>query len=246
MFKTQQFAINNPMSLYIPHVFPNFDQEYIAGVFEGLDYGSVERVDLVSKMDKNGNNYNAAYIHFSKWEDNVMVENFQARITDPEREARIVHDDPWFWIVLENKAKKHIPGERKLRINILGDPIDDFEQEKEENIDSDDISLSTLIDEWSNPNTDYYNNLEYIENYVRDRNSQLLEENERLKNSIMMLLEENEQIRLKLQNECFQSSTLAQTLDERDEEIRSLYNKLAQEYRMKGLMKEYKMVDLIR
>jgi hypothetical protein len=36
-------------------------------------------------------------------------------------EARVVYDEPWYWIVLENKARKHIPGERKPRID-LGTP----------------------------------------------------------------------------------------------------------------------------
>ena len=105
--------MNDNLSLYIPHVFPNFTSEYITGVFEFMEYGKVERVDLVSKVDKNGCPYNSAYIHFSKWFTGPVAENFKARVLDPEREARIIHDDPWYWIVLENKTKKYIPGARK-------------------------------------------------------------------------------------------------------------------------------------
>jgi hypothetical protein len=123
MIATQQFNIDETMSLFIPHVFPNFDESYIAEVFEGLDFGSVHNVDLVAKMDRNGNTFNAAFVHFYKWTNSSMVENFQDRVKNPEKDARIMHDDPWFWIVLENKAKKYIPGERKQRINITDDAM---------------------------------------------------------------------------------------------------------------------------
>jgi hypothetical protein len=37
-------------------------------------------------------------------------------VLNPAKEARIVYDDPWYWIVLENKAKKHVSGDRKPRV----------------------------------------------------------------------------------------------------------------------------------
>ena len=45
------------MSVYIPHVFPNFTTEYIASVFENLGIGVVNHIDLVAKMDKHGKYY---------------------------------------------------------------------------------------------------------------------------------------------------------------------------------------------
>jgi hypothetical protein len=29
-----------------------------------------------------------------------------------------MYDDPWYWLVLENKGKKHVPGDRKPRIDL--------------------------------------------------------------------------------------------------------------------------------
>ena len=118
MYAEMNTELNQQLSLYIPHVFPNFTQEYIKDVFEFMEFGNVERVDLVSKMDKNGSPYNSAYIHFSEWFTTPVAENFKARVLDPEREARIIHDDPWYWIVLENTAKKHVPGTRKVCLDL--------------------------------------------------------------------------------------------------------------------------------
>jgi len=111
------------MSIYIPHVFANFTPEYIADFFEKMLIGSVSHVDLVSKMDRNEQPYNAAYIHFNHWYPGTANTNLQAKIRDPTQEARVIHDEPWFWILLENKGKKHVPGERKQTINLEDLPI---------------------------------------------------------------------------------------------------------------------------
>ena len=120
-------ALEN-MSVYIPHVFPNFTEEYIASVFENLNIGVVDHVDLVAKLDRQGNPYNAAYIHFKYWCSGPAAENMYYRIKDDTKEARIIHDDPWFWILLENKAKKYEPTARRPRIEIadLEEPYDPF------------------------------------------------------------------------------------------------------------------------
>jgi len=115
-------STNQLLSLYIPHVFPNFTTEYITGVFQTLDLGRVDHVDLVSKIDKNGKYYNAAYVHFAEWFDGPAAQNFQERVTNPNKEARIIHDEPWYWIVLENKTKKFEPGARKQTLDLSEEP----------------------------------------------------------------------------------------------------------------------------
>jgi hypothetical protein len=93
------------MSLYIPHVFSNITRERITKAVEHL--GIVRTIDLVRKTGKDGKSYNAAYIHFEYWHDNTMTRNFQERLTTGE--ARIIYEDPWFWIVLENHSTAKTP-----------------------------------------------------------------------------------------------------------------------------------------
>lgn len=102
----------NNISLYIPRVFANISKDRVKNVFEDLKIGKVSSIDFISKMCGQVQ-YNAAYIHFEYWCDNNVSRNFQERVLDANREARIVYDDPWFWIVLENKSKKHISADRK-------------------------------------------------------------------------------------------------------------------------------------
>ena len=111
---SSQFA---NISLYIPHVFANFSKKMVAETFEDLRIGNVKRVDFVHKRGSNGN-FNAAYIHFNHWYDNVAARNFQERVLDVNREARIVYDEPWYWIVLENKTKKVDSTKRKPCVNL--------------------------------------------------------------------------------------------------------------------------------
>lgn len=108
------------ISLYIPHVFANISKRVVAETFENLRIGSVKRLDFVCKRGSNGD-FNAVYIHFNHWYDNIAASNFQERVLNPNMEARIVYDEPWHWIVLENKKIKTNTKkvfERKPRINL--------------------------------------------------------------------------------------------------------------------------------
>jgi len=106
------------ISLYIPRVFANFDTNFIANVFEELNIGNVRNVDIVEKIGKDGKIYNSAYVHFNYWYDGTVAENFHARVLDPNKEARIVYQDPWYWNVYENKGKKYVRGERRPCIDL--------------------------------------------------------------------------------------------------------------------------------
>jgi len=147
------------MSLYIPHVFSNFTAEYIAGVFSTMGIGNVDHVDLVAKLDKHGNPYNAAYIHFRHWYNSPTAVNFQERVKDPNRDAKLVHDEPWYWIVLENTAKKHVPGEKKICIDLAPglsanyDEVHEYEDEEDddyeegEELNEDAVRMATTHEE---------------------------------------------------------------------------------------------------
>ena len=127
-------------SLYIPHVFGNVTKELMIKTIEFQCIGKVNKIDFVEKIGKNGKTYNNAFVHFEYWYDNISSLHFQERVKNPDKEARIVYKDPWFWVCFENTGKKHIPGERKERIDLKGlyvydndiTNVFDFEEEKNE------------------------------------------------------------------------------------------------------------------
>ena len=114
------------LSLYIPHVFPNFDKNYVSSHFD--DFGKVERVDFVAKMGQDGKPYNAAYIHFEFWYTGVISEDFANEVLSGK--AHLYYDRPWYWIVLQNKGKKIEGGVRRPRIDLTESEaiIPDYEE----------------------------------------------------------------------------------------------------------------------
>jgi len=189
-FKTMSSAttsqINSELSIYIPHVFPNFTTEYIAGVFETLDLGRVDHIDFVAKQDKNGKNYNAAYVHFAEWFDGPATEHFQERVINPNKEARIIHDEPWYWIVLENNAKKFEPGARKQTLDLSEESNLNFVEIASDLSPMSD-EIDTLIAECYNSPID--DSCE-VDNYVYEELDRIKEENNHLKQELTLVYEE--------------------------------------------------------
>ena len=103
------------VSLFIPRVFTNHTKQYVTEVFEKM-VGSVERVDFVLKQDENGNMYNSVYVHFNHWVSTKFTRDVQYEL-EMDGSSKIYYT--WeYWIILENKSKKHASGERKQRIQL--------------------------------------------------------------------------------------------------------------------------------
>jgi ribosomal protein L23 len=90
-------------SLYIAHVFPNIHKKKIAQLFEKLFLAKIKGVDFVTKIGRDGKVYNSAYIHIESWFDTSAAKHFQEKIRT-DSEALLVYDEPWYWIVNENKS----------------------------------------------------------------------------------------------------------------------------------------------
>jgi hypothetical protein len=94
----------NTNTLCIPRVFPNIRESRIRGVFNALQLGEIEKIDMIT-MDKNGENYNRVYIKYSKWFDNENVKNVHKRIQEG-KDFKVIYDDPWFWKVFAHNKKE--------------------------------------------------------------------------------------------------------------------------------------------
>ena len=100
---TTGMTFNNKLSLFIPRVVPEWaSQEMITTKFNALDIGTIERVDFLEKVGSNGVKYYQAFLHFEMWEDNAVTRNIQEKIVNPEQTAKLVYDEPWYWILLKN------------------------------------------------------------------------------------------------------------------------------------------------
>ena len=91
-------------SVYIPRIFNNVPNDKIISTFENLELGKVSNLDIVYKTGVDGSTYKMAFVHFSSWCRNPAADNFRDKIEDPSVEAKLVYDDPWYWIVLPNNS----------------------------------------------------------------------------------------------------------------------------------------------
>jgi len=119
-------------SIYIPHVFNNISNQKIVNAFEQYDIGKISSIDVKHKTGADGICYKVVFIHFSYWnEDNSSAINLRERIENPEKEARLIYDDPWYWILLPNTSVRTQENtyEPKLSIETCFEKISNMEHE---------------------------------------------------------------------------------------------------------------------
>jgi hypothetical protein len=217
------------ISLYIPHVFANISKNKIVETFEKLRIGSINRIDFVNKKGKN-ENFNSVYIHFSEWYDNIASRNFQQRVLDPNMEARVVYDEPWFWIVLENK--RHKASDRKRSVNLDALNNSQIASESVENPMMTNQDFTKLLEKtYTETQEDFFFEADSRREYSKERcftqedaafitMDDLLEENKNL-------LEENKNLKLLLGEQIAMSGKLDYKIDILNDEIIALKNHIA-------------------
>tara|TARA_A100001035_G_scaffold267955_2_gene252441 strand:- start:23909 stop:24757 length:849 start_codon:yes stop_codon:yes gene_type:complete len=124
-----EWNIDQDLSLYIPYVENRHaNEEYIRNIFYYLNIGDVKRVDFQPKTNVylDTSDDKVAFVHMERWFNNVCVHNLQERILDENNEARIVHDDPHYWVLLRNK--RPIPENFSEQLSLLCARINTLEQ----------------------------------------------------------------------------------------------------------------------
>jgi hypothetical protein len=97
-------------SICIPRIFENIPNKKIVGTFERLKIGKVDHMDIVWKTSRDGSSYKMAFIHFSQWNMySSAAIKLREDIENPNVDAKVVYDDPWYWIVLPNQSRVSEP-----------------------------------------------------------------------------------------------------------------------------------------
>jgi len=104
-------------SVFIPRMFSNIGENRIRRVFHEQNIGNVERVDLVSKTSSKGDTYNMAFVHFDIMYDKEPSVTFRQDVENPDTKAKLVYDEPWFWLVLPFVQKEQSPNPSPTRVN---------------------------------------------------------------------------------------------------------------------------------
>jgi hypothetical protein len=101
----------------IPRVFPQWvDEQKMIDIFDQQHIGKVYKVSIIRMPDSKKRNYPIykAFIYFSAWYENEIAYNFQQRILGDRGQARVVYDDPWFWVVFENTQRRLSNADKRM------------------------------------------------------------------------------------------------------------------------------------
>lgn len=82
--------------LCIPRVKPNINESHIRKIFNDLNMGVLEHIDIVSKTTEKGEKTNRVFIHFRYWNHSENANIARERLLNG-KEIKIIYDDPWFW-----------------------------------------------------------------------------------------------------------------------------------------------------
>lgn len=109
--------VNQKLSLMIPRVFPQWvDEQKMIDIFHQQHIGKVYKVSIIRMPDSKKRDYPIyqAFIYFSAWYENDIAFNFQQRIYGPKAQARVVYDDPWFWVAFENTKRRLSNNDKRI------------------------------------------------------------------------------------------------------------------------------------
>ena len=102
-------------SLCIPRVFKNISEKRIRAIFYSLKLGFVERVDMVAKTSRKGDEFWRVFIHFSNWNEGNSTAVQMREKLDAGEKIKIVYDDPWFWLISKSSAPRPEQYERQSK-----------------------------------------------------------------------------------------------------------------------------------
>ena len=82
--------------LCIPRVHLSIGESHIRKVFNDLNMGILERVDIVRKQNAKGENINRVFVHFRHWNDSENAHIARERLLNG-KDIKVMYDDPWYW-----------------------------------------------------------------------------------------------------------------------------------------------------
>lgn len=114
-------AANVLARVMIPFVEKDVNAKYIRNVFERLNIANISTVDI--QPIQNNPEYNRVVMQVDEWYDNECAYNLINRIKSSTHEARIMHNEPNWWVLREKpnknkKEKKHIKKQKKMEDKI--------------------------------------------------------------------------------------------------------------------------------
>lgn len=243
---------NECMSLYIPFVYPyqtaeTIKRDMINIIEKDYELGKVSHIDFVMKLGGPvGNQFHyKAYIHFQYWNNNIIAGWWQNDLTStPDFSKKLFYRDfnkygvekSYFWQVLKNNSKKHTTsGQRKLSLVVdenKNEPSNKYETPVKQmtNKDFSDLVNAPIKKEKKLKPFNYCEICDKLEfddsEEVNEELEQNLDENEETSQVHVMRIEKE------LKDTVFLCDVLIQNIQEKNENIEKLKNRIFKKYGM--------------
>ena len=94
--------LNPNPSLCIPRVDLHFTKDQIYNVFQKLNFGKLDHIDIIHKKSTKGDEYKCIFIHFKYWYNNEKCVKIKERMLS-KNDIKIIYEFPWFWKIYINK-----------------------------------------------------------------------------------------------------------------------------------------------
>ena len=112
----------NP-SICIPRTFSNVTWQLVKDAFDEIfGQGYVERVDVVNKADRRGNEFKKIFIHFTKWPETEEAQRIRQALIDGKT-IKIVYQFPWYWKCVMSNVPKRTWNGQKPYAEIMGEDM---------------------------------------------------------------------------------------------------------------------------
>jgi hypothetical protein len=92
----------------------NIDEKRIRRIFDELNMGEIQRIDVVCKTTEKGEKFNRVFIHFKRWFSNENSDTARERLLNG-KEIKIIYDDPWFWKVSAYREANKAPPRQEAK-----------------------------------------------------------------------------------------------------------------------------------
>jgi hypothetical protein len=89
---------NNLPSLCIPRVSGKITKKNVEDIFNKLELGKIDRIELTSKKIGSGEISSKVIIHFKTWYSNSNAIKARELLLE-NKGFKVFYDEPWFWKV---------------------------------------------------------------------------------------------------------------------------------------------------
>ena len=75
-------------------------------VIKDLKLGEIERIDLISKKNDRGENFQRCFIHMKQWFKNVNAVKARDRLMKG-LDIKVIYENPWFWKIFASRKREN-------------------------------------------------------------------------------------------------------------------------------------------